>query len=259
MPPTISEPNAVPPARRPTLSLGPPAARGDYQFEPVVGMLGLAIVGTTLAGVAYPLVIGLVDLAFGMTSAVPTPDGGYLFAFALLGGMVGGLLAFCVSLPVAMFAGAIAWLSRITARDVWFASLVGGWTGYFATHLMLESLRIDFWHWVAIGLAVVVGQIGAGGFVIWTQRRQAVNPVPSDGESELRFGLRQLFGITTAVALLAAFSEALKINQWAHAPTSFAAAIQATIIAIALAVRHARGPQPEPAKDVSREAPTPPA
>jgi hypothetical protein len=169
------------------------------------------------------------------------------------------MLAFCVSLPVAMFAGAIAWLSRITARDVWFASLVGGWTGYFATHLMLESLRIDFWHWVAIGFAVAVGQIGAGGFVLWARRRQAVKPVLSQGESELRFGLRQLFGITTAVALLAAFSEAFKINQWAHAPTSFAAAIQATIIAIALAVRHARGPRPEPAKDVSREALTPPA
>lgn len=207
-------------------------------------MLGLAIIGTTLAGAAYPLVIGLCDLVFGMTNAVPIPDGGYLFAFALLGGLVGGGLAFCVSLPVAIFAGAIAWLSRITARDVWFASLVGGWTGYFATHLMLESLRIDFWHWVAIGLAVAMGQIGAGGFVVWARRTLEVKPVPSHGESELRFGLRQLFGITTSVALLAAFSEALKINQWAHAPTIFATAIQAAIIAIAAAVRHAQGQRP---------------
>jgi hypothetical protein len=59
--------------------------------------------------------------------------------------------------------------------------------------------------------------------------------------------------------LLAAFSQAFKINQWAHAPTSFAAAIQAVIIAIAMAVRHARGARPAPAQGVSREAPTPPA
>ena len=114
--------------------------------------------GDGIAGEAFPLVLGLCELAFGFSGPLSISDGGYLFAFALLGGMVGGVLALALSVPVAVLAGAIAWLSRITARDVWFASLVGGWTGYFATHLILESFPMDFSHWIIIGLAVAVGR-----------------------------------------------------------------------------------------------------
>lgn len=244
MMPKLSEPDATPLAPKSADAPQRAAKVTDYDFISVAGMLSLAVLGTALAGGVFPLVLGLCELLFGFSGAIRISDGGYFFGFALVGGMVGGFLALQLSLPVAMFAGIVAWLSRITGRDVWFASLVGGWTGYFATHLMLESFPIDFSHWIVIGLAVAVGQIGAGGFVLWSRRTLEVNPVPAQGESELRFGLRQLFGITTAVALLAAFSQAFKINEWAHAPTSFAAAIQAAIIAIAAAVRHAQRQRP---------------
>jgi hypothetical protein len=259
MPPSLPEPDSSPPT---SIEVAARRRRGegaDYDFEPVIGMLSMAIFGTALAGAAFPLVLGLCELAFGFGGPLRIADGGFLFAFALLGGMVGGVLALFLSVPVALFAGVVAWLSRITERDVWFASLVGGWTGYFATHVVLESLPMDFSHWVVIGLAVTIGQIGAGGIILWARRTLELNPASSQGESEVRFGLRQLFGITTSIALLAAFSEALKINQWAHAPTTFAATIQAAVIAITVAALRSRRPQPTTAQGVSREAPTPPA
>jgi hypothetical protein len=259
MPPTSPQPEATlsTPVAGDARQL--PAEFAEYDFEPVMGMLSLAMWGTALAGAAFPLILGIIEPAFGFSGPLSISDVAFLFPFALLGGMVGGALALTHSIPVASLASGIAWLSRITGRDVWFASLVGGWTGYFATHLVLESFPMDFSHWVVIGLAVAVGQIGAGGLVIWARRRREENPVPIPAESEMRFGLRQLFGITTAIAILVALGEALRIDEWAHAPTSFAATIQAAIIAIAAAVRHFRSRQPEPAKEVSREAPAPPA
>ncbi len=259
MPPIAPTPDATPPAPIAGDDRRPASKVSDYDFESVIWMLSVAIWGTALAGAAFPLILGICELAFGFSGPVGISDLAFLFPFGLLGGMVGGMLALTLSVPVAVFAGVVAWLSRINGRDVWFASLVGGWTGYFATHLILESFPMDFSHWVVIGLAVAVGQIGAGGLVIWARRRHEEMPVPIPAESEMRFGLRQLFGITTAVAILVALGEALRIDEWAHAPTSFAAAIQATIIAVAVAVRHFRQSPPGPENDVSREAPTPPA
>jgi len=212
-------------------------------FESVVGMLSLAVVGTTLAGAAFPLILGVCIHAMRLGSGWIS-DGGYFFSFVLLGGMIGGMLAFTVSLPVALLAGVIAWLSRISTRDVWFASLVGGWTGFFATHLVLEALPSEMSYLTITGIAVITGQLGAGGFICGfiarMRQKHGRSSAACDASPGVRIGLRQLFGITTSVALVAAFSQSLKENERAYASMGYAAVIQAAVIGIAIAVKARR-------------------
>jgi hypothetical protein len=213
--------------------------REPSNFEGVAAMLSIAVIGTTLGGAVFPIVLGLAQLALG-TGYPWIGDGGYFFSFALLGGLVGGMLALIVGLAALSFAAVIAWLSGITPRDVWFASLIGGWTGFFATHLVIDGLP-ELGDTTIIGLAVVTGQLAAGGFVLLARRRQTSAIDMSDGSPAIRIGLRQLFGITTAIALVAAFSLALKENERAYATLGVATIYQAAVIGVALAIQSRRG------------------
>jgi hypothetical protein len=203
-------------------------------------MLALALAGTALAGVAYPAVLSLVELVVGLGISSGGFDGGFHFAFALLGGMVGGMIALGLGLVVATFAGVIAWLSGISQRDVWFASLVGGWTGFFAAHMMFSSSPRHLHLPTLVALAVITGQIGAGGCVLATRKLGGVRLRPVDDQLESRIGLRQLFGITTAVAILAAVTQTFQGSGLTYAALGLAAVIQAGVIGLALAVARIR-------------------
>jgi hypothetical protein len=209
-------------------------------FEAVVGMLALALTGTALAGIAYPAVLSLVDLIVGLGISSRGFDGSFHVAFALLGGMVGGMIALALGIVVATFAGVIAWLSGITHRDVWFASLVGGWTGFFAAHMMFSSSPRAMHLPTIVALAVITGQIGAGGCVLAVRKLGGVRLRPVDDQSESRIGLRQLFGITTAVAILAAVSQTFQGSGLTYGALGLAAVIQAGVIGLALAVGRIR-------------------
>ena len=44
---------------------------------------------TALAGAAFPLILGICEIAFGFSGPVGISDLAFLFPFGLLGGMVG--------------------------------------------------------------------------------------------------------------------------------------------------------------------------
>ncbi|HEX6961358.1 MAG TPA: hypothetical protein VF175_05790 [Lacipirellula sp.] len=216
-------------------------------FDSVVAMMVLALAGAVVAGAAFPTVFGLGLLVLGHDSAWLS-DGGYFFAFALLGGMVGGMIAFIVSIPVLAFAIVLAWLLRVSARDVWFASLIGGWTGFFAVSLFIDPLPPQPIDQAVIVMAVVCGQSGAGGMVLLARRKSGL--FLADG-GPMRFSLRRLFGLTTAVAILAAVSQILEQSHQLFAMLDDAAITQVGVIVGAIAIRRLLD-RPRPGDGVSR-------
>ncbi|MBA4107688.1 MAG: hypothetical protein C0485_18295 [Pirellula sp.] len=205
-----------------------PTVAGElFDFTATVGMLSLAVGGTALAGGAFPIVIVIADAA-GMllkSRAGPVTDP---TAIIILGGMVGFMFALVVGFLLAIVALLVAWLCSLPAGTVWFESLVGGWAGFFATHaLLLGGQQNDAL--VLLGLAVVTGQVGAGGAVFWYRRQKRPASEPT---AEGRVGLRQLFGITTAIALLAALARGIELDSLVYSTLWLAVAIQSSLIAL---------------------------
>lgn len=209
----------------------PTAAAEPFNFAATTGMLSIAVGGTALAGGAFPIVMVAADaigkLANGssMSIAVPVVDA---VAIITLGGMVGFMFALMIGFLLALIALLVAWLCSLPAGTVWFESLVGGWAGFFATHALLLSLDANDAH-LLLGLAVVTGQLGAGGAVFWYQRqRRPANKLATEG----RVGLRQLFGITTSIALLAALARGIELDSLVYSTLWLAVAIQSGLIAL---------------------------
>lgn len=225
-----------------------------FDYESLIGLLALAVAGTALAGVVFPTVLVLVEVCFGDGGPQGLDTGGYLFGVAFLGGMVGGMLAFIVSVPVALFAALIGRLIGVTGRDVWYASLVGSWTGFFAIHLLLGGTGMgtpgpDSF----VALAVATGQVVTGAFVWYVQKKAGAY---ADLGDELRFGIRQLFGVTTAVAIIASVAHLIRRkDDQIFSAALMAIGIQVAIIGIAFAASlYTRSRRS--ARTVSREAST---
>jgi hypothetical protein len=210
--------------------------RNQFSYGSLVGMLVLSVAGSTLAGMAFPAVLVIYELTIGVGDRLGRPEGGYLAAFVILGGLVGGMLALGVGALVATLAGAIAWLASIPTRSIWFASLIGGWTGFFAVHLILEALPRGKSHLTVIGLAVATGQAGAAALVVWVTQSRQVEDRDDEPAPKARFGLRQIFGITTAVAVLIALGQAFDQGSAAFLTLGFAAAVQSSTISLATLV-----------------------
>lgn len=205
----------------------PTAAAEPFDFTATVGMLSLAVGGTALAGGAFPIVMVAADAAGNLATGSSRPAADAV-AIIILGGMVGFMFALVVGFLLALVAMLVAWLCSLPAGTVWFESLVGGWAGFFATHGLLESLQPNNAH-LLLSLAVVTGQLGAGGavFLYRRQRRPADETAP-----EGRVGLRQLFGITTAIALLAALARGIELDSLVYSTLWLAVAIQSSLIAL---------------------------
>ena len=209
----------------------PTAAAEPFDFTATAGMLSLAVAGTALAGGAFPIVIVLADALFKAAGSQPLSFVGpasEAAALIMLGWMVGFMFALVVGFLLAIIAMLVAWLCSLPAGTVWFESLVGGWAGFFATHSLLLGLEPTYAH-LLLGLGVVTGQLGAGGTVfLYRRRRRSANEAPPEG----RVGLRQLFGITTAIALLAALARGIELDSLVYSTLWLAVAIQSGLIAL---------------------------
>lgn len=203
------------------------AAAEPFDFTATVGMLSIAVGGTALAGGAFPIVMVAADAVGNLANGSSRPAADAV-AIIILGGMVGFMFALVLGFLLAIVALLVAWLCSLPAGTVWFESLVGGWAGFFATHGLLEGLQPNDAH-LLLGLAVGTGQLGAGGAVfLYCRRRRSANEAPPEG----RVGLRQLFGITTAIALLAALARGIELDSLVYSTLWLAVAIQSGLIAL---------------------------
>lgn len=212
----------------------PPTTAGEpFDFTATTGMLSLAVGGTALAGGAFPFVIVLADAVGKVAGNTPVSIVGPgpvadAAAVIMLGGMVGFVVALVVGFLLALIALLVAWLCSLPAGTVWFESLVGGWAGFFATHSLLLGLEPSDAH-LLLSLAVVTGQLGAGGAVfLYRRQRRLAHEVAPEG----RVGLRQLFGITTSIALLSALARGIELDSLVYSTLWLAVAIQSGLIAL---------------------------
>jgi hypothetical protein len=218
----------------------PTAAAEPFDLTATAGMLSLAVGGTALAGSAFPIVMVMAD-AVGLLVKAPAGPVTDAPAIIILGGMVGFMVALVVGFLLGVIALLVAWLCSLPAGTVWFESLVGGWSGFFATHALLLGLEPNDAH-LLLGLAVVTGQLGAGGAVfLYRRQRRPAHEVAPEG----RVGLRQLFGITTSIALLAALARGIELDSLVYSTLWLAVAIQSGLIAIWY-FWCARRPRPQP-------------
>lgn len=205
----------------------PTAANEPFDMERTTGMLVIAVGGTALAGGAFPIVMVIARFAVKLLTSQTPPPVNDAAAIIIIGGMVGFILALTTGCVLAIVAMLIAWLCSLPAGTVWYESLVGGWAGFFATHALLDGLQSNDSH-LLLGLAVVTGQVGAGGAVFLVRRRRPANVAAQEG----RVGLRQLFGITTAIALLAALARGIELDSLVYSTLWLAVAIQSGLIAV---------------------------
>ena len=222
----------------------PTAAADPFDFTATVGMLSVAVGGTALAGGVFPMVMVVADAVGNLTTGSTRPAADAV-AIIILGGMVGFMFALVVGFLLAIIAMLVAWLCSLPAGTVWFESLVGGWAGFFATHALLEGLRPND-AMMLLGLAVVTGQVGAGAAVFTVRRRRPASEAPPEG----RVGLRQLFGITTAIAVLAAIGSSIEVDSLVYSTLWLALAIQSSMIALWY-FWCARRPRPRPEEESS--------
>lgn len=209
----------------------PTAAAEPFDFTATTGMLSLAVAGTAFAGGAFPIVMVVAGAIGTLVNSPSKPMAGPFAdaaAIIILGGMVGFIVALVVGFLLGLIALLVAWLCSLPAGTVWFESLVGGWAGFFAAHALLGGMQPGILR-LMLGLAVVTGQLGAGGAVfLHRRRRQRAHEATPEG----RVGLRQLFGITTAIALLAALARGIELDSLVYSTLWLAVAIQSGLIAL---------------------------
>lgn len=201
----------------------------QIDFDSSWGVFALAVGGAALAGGAYPLLLAIVKLSTG-TGLGGSPDGAELACFALTGGIAGFCLALVVATHLAVFVGLVGWICGIAPKSIWFASLIGGWTGFLASQLMLDIFRMGN-VLILVGVATATGQVGSAWAVWFDQRPRKIRITPANARDS-RIGLRQMFGITTAIAVLAALGSSIEISTPVYSTLWLAIAIQATNIAL---------------------------
>ena len=203
------------------------AAAEPFDFTATVGMLSLAVAGTAFAGGVFPMVMVVADVIGNHLANGSARPASHAVAVIILGGMAGFMVALVVGFLLGLIALLVAWLCSLPAGTVWFESLVGGWAGFFATHGLLEDLQPDD-AYSLLGLAVTTGQLGAGGAVYqYRRQRHRANETTPEG----RVGLRQLFGITTTIALLAALARGIELDSLVYSTLWLTVAIQSGLIA----------------------------
>jgi hypothetical protein len=204
-----------------------------FDFDRTVGMLSVAVLGTAVAGGAFPVVLIVAEILASEYGPLRGPLAealGMAAATVILGGMVGFMVALAIGFTMSIVAAAIAWLCSLPAGTVWFESLVGGWSGFFSVHMLLDSVYPN--PWLCLGLAVLTGQLGAGGAVWLVKRRRQPIAEREASESHSKIGIRQLFGLTTAIAILAAIGSTIDVDSVVYSTLWLAVAIQAGVIAL---------------------------
>jgi hypothetical protein len=209
--------------------------------------------GTALAAAAFPPV-QLLWLWLAGELFPPQTAGDVLEC--MIGWLFGTYLVATVAMVIACVLACYAWLLGIGGRRVWYASLVGGWTGFLITSRSLLGAQSEAL--VLVLAATWWGQGGAAWCAANVQRREAsLNGATPGGESQFR--LRQLFGMTTAVCLTAAILGMLSLTPRGYGLLLMGIGLQFVAIVVAMcAVRCLRRRDVSAVTDnVSRETAAP--
>ena len=184
------------------------------------------IAGTTIAGGLFPTAIALlmlVDQAWGR----PYPPAGFLLA--TLGGLFGVFIAGCTAVVMFMIAWVVQTLCGLHRFSTLIAAIVGGWTGFAANFSLTMSL-VNEPTYVVLATAMLMGQAGGALTAVAARRRMAAGMDQVEHLVKNQIQLRQLFGVTTAVAVVAAILAGLPLTPYCKGAIGYGAALQAVTL-----------------------------
>src|SRR5690606_36811337 len=137
-------------------------------MDKAVANLAFAALGTGLAGGSYPLAA---YLCLAASSQWPIRSPSEFFALplvAMLARIICGIAAFSVAVAGTSVAGLVMVIAGFQSVGVWYASLVGGYTGLLC---VARTTAVTSEPWYAI-LAIGLGQAGAAAGVLHFMRNQ---------------------------------------------------------------------------------------
>jgi hypothetical protein len=243
------------------LGLRSPQQGFSPERDGVAGIYVGAALGTAFAGGLFPGAVFLTMVATGIVAGHPQFSYQRVLndigdaVVALLGSfIIGFLIAALAALCVFPLVGVLDWVASLRRWRGMLLSCAGGWCGFASVAALAQFEHDGEPLMFALG-AMLVGQIGAGRAVRHWRRIEAGAAAPR----KTQLPLRQLFGITTAVAIAAAVLAALPVPSRTYAAMGLAAACQAAVVSAWLLVRRFRGCASEdalltlPQADVPRE------
>jgi hypothetical protein len=173
--------------------------------------------GTALAGALFPVVLLVTAL---VVAGPPRNLPAQALIVLVMGGVVGLILAAVVGALIFTLVGLIQWLASLYPWRTTMASIAGGWTGVVATQATVgQGLRredFDLASLVLTWIALAMGHFGAGRAARWQKQKMAVRRYP-EPDAKPQFTIRQLLGLTTGVAIVAAIVSAMQLPQIVHA------------------------------------------
>jgi hypothetical protein len=211
--------------------------------------------GTILAGGFFPIVIFAVIFAANMFSGRLVSFGqiGETMLAIFLAFFFGSVLALLAAICIFPLVGVLDWIASLQRWRRLLVSCAGGWCG-FASVATLAGQRAEGMIYILQFGAMALGQLGAAIVIRRTCGRER-RPLDEASANSNQVPLRQLFGITTAVALAAAVLTSLPIAPQTLTAMGFAAACQAFVAACYVIARRAsiEAQSEHAASDVSRE------
>jgi hypothetical protein len=200
-----------------------------------------AALGTAVAGGLFPLAVATYSwpptvTIRGVSHAV---DLGEALSFVFVASVAAFFFAAATALSIFPLVGVLDWLASLKRWRGVLVSCAGGWCGFASVATLTQQARSDG----ALSLsfvAMAMGQLGAGMAVRLRNRRRRSMVEASPRNSE-QLPLRQLFGITTAVAIATAVLASLPIASHMLVAMALAATCQILVIAGYVLVRHVWG------------------
>jgi hypothetical protein len=201
--------------------------------------------GTAISGGLFPLAIVMVGYGLALLAGRGGTSGDFAgFAmFVVFGFLIGFLIAGAAALFIFPFVAFLQWMAGLQQWRGVLVSCAGGWCGFAS----VATIGQDGPHGAPMVLAfgaMIMGQIGAG----WAVRRVAR---PSTWLHEAaapntkgQMPLRQLFGITTAVAVAVAVLSVLPLTSRTLAAMALAAAVQSAVVTGYVLIRRLRQSAP---------------
>jgi hypothetical protein len=233
--------------------LPPTPKRSDVGVISQADMIMHACAGTLAAGALY----GPTLLLVGLLTGSRLPLGNFpveLLLLAIFSSLLGIGLTMGVVIPVAIMAILFGAVWGAKAHHVWYGSLVGGWTGFLCTHWTFGMFIPPGDYFLLVGLGVVMGQVGAAAAAHKLQQ-VVLSERPPEPLRKDQIGLRQLFGVTTSLAVIAAILGGFELPAQEYRCLGFAVLVQAAVLGAA-ALLHRR-PAARPTGPTGLDDPVP--
>jgi hypothetical protein len=202
------------------------------QGDGVAGLYVAAALGTAFAGGLFPTVVFLAIVSADFVAGGPQAflhdlDDAIV---VLLGGFFAGFfIAAAAALCIFPLVGVLDWVASLRRWRGMLVSCAGGWCGFASIAALTQFARDEEPLILALG-AMSMGQIGAGLMIRRLARRHASLDEEDASPKKSQLPLRQLFGITTAVAIAAAVLAALPVPSPTYSAMGLAAACQAAVV-----------------------------